>query len=481
MAQSTSTDVTARYCVLEVDEECIAIRCAVLAELVAARIPAPPTLVFDTVAAACQDGLVQSTSTGRGNAAGVTRCVRRVAEAMGRVHGSVLIKRDLRRRAAKAFLASWFASAPPLEGRQESLHELEFVALGVRPAGRERSVRWIEWRRREERMMSDEGSPEFLRALAEIRAATAEGFSAIDERIWTLRDGEPTALLGLDVPSKGKSGGDPELFRSHFGQFQEVANYGMPPDPSRLVASDLALLGAHLSAARALVAAKMADASLLVRFGSMPRPAARRPRVLIVAALEDDVASHVQREELVAPAVEPLREALLHALPTCLRVLASLKVDFELEVRREGPFASGALRVPNLLNRQGRLVLDFRTAPRLLARLAQDAPWLFADAPSRRRSLPPLRSSGFDAAYLLTAGRSRLRGDGNWTGCVVIECADHVALRVDASGAVPGAGVEFFSVHEPQRAGVAAALAFGGDFGGQVDADHQATERDAFS
>jgi hypothetical protein len=472
MTQPTSVDLTARHCVLEVGEECVTIRRAILAELVAAGVAAPPTLVFDLVAAACEDGSVQSTSSGRDNAGGVARCMRRVAEAMSKVHGSVLTKREVRRRAAKALLASWFASVPPLDGRRESLQELELVALGLRPAGRERSARWIEWRRREELMMSDQGSPEFLRALAEIRAATPEGFAAIDERIWMLREGEATALHGLNVASKGKAGGDPELFRSHLGPFREVGNYGVPPDPSRLVASDLALLGAHMPEARAIVAAKIVDASLVVRFGSMPRPAARRPRVLLVAALEDDVDSHVQHEDLVAPAVEPLREALLHALPTCLRVLASLKVDFALEVRRDGPFVGGALHFSDLLNRQGRLALDFRTAPRLLARLAQDAPWLFADAPSRRRTLPPLRSAGFDASYLLAAGGRWLRDEGNWTGWVGIECVDHAMLRVVASGAMPGAGLEAFSVHEPQRAGVAAALAFGGDAGGEGDGDH---------
>lgn len=481
MAESTGADLTARHCVLEAGEECVPIRNAVLAELMAAGIAAPPTLVFDIVVAACGDWRLQSTSTGRENAGSIARCMRSVTEAMGKVHGSVLTRRDVRRRAAKAFLASWFASAPGLEGRDESLYELELVAIGVRQPSEERSVRWIEWRRREEEQMRDEGSPEFLRALAEIRAATAEGFAAIDERIWTLRYTEATALRGLDVPSKGKLGGDPERFRSHLGPFYEVGNFGMPPDPSRLVAPDLALLGAQAIEARALVAAKIADASLVVRFGSMPMPAARRPRVLLVAALEDEVESHVQHEDAVAPTVEPLREALLHALPTCLRVLASLMVDFELEVRREGPFAGGRLCVPDLLNRQGRLALDFRTAPRVLARFAREAPWLFADAPSRRRALPPPRSIGFDASYLLTAGRSRLREAGNWTGCVAIECADAATLRVVATGAVPGASTESFSVHEPQRAGVAAALAFGGGVAGQGDGDHQTMEGGTFS
>jgi hypothetical protein len=221
---------------------------------------------------------------------------------------------------------------------------------------------------------------------------------------------------------------------------------------------------------------KIADATLLVRFGRLPRPAQRRPKVLLVAALEDDISDHVQRENVVAPMVEALREALLHALPASLRALDTLRVDFELEVRRSGPFSRGALQVPGLLNAQGKLALDFRSAKRLLAWVAVAAPWLFADAPSISRQPPPPRSAGYDATYLLIAGRTNLRAASQFTGCVAIEPEDSTKLRVVATGAVPGVGSESFSVSAADDAGFAAARAFGGEHAGPDEDDQRADE-----
>jgi hypothetical protein len=463
MQETAGLDPTGRHCVLETTPECIGIRERVLASLLSSGVAAAPTLVFDLVAATCGGSIARAPASGRPSADAVASCMRDVQVAMRRVHGSPLTRPEVHLRAAEAFLASWFASAPRLDTERDSIRELELIAIGIRPNGASRALRWVEWRRREEQAMQGGGSPGFLRALAEIRSATAEGFAAIDERVWTIQPGELVPPRLLEVASSRKAGVEAERFRSHIGPFHEIGAYGLPPDPTRLVVTDLALLGTDMPEARALLAAKIADASLSVRFGSMPRPAARRPRVLLVAALEDDLAEHVLHPGKLIPSVDPLREALLHALPACLRVLSELQIDFELEIHRASPLSSGRLRISDLRARSGRLAVEYRTAPRMLARLARDAPWMFADAPSRRPSTQPPSTAGFDASYLLTAGsKSGFRESAAWLGSISIQPAGDASLRVAAYGSLPSTSSLLVPLCAPERAAAAAAAAFGG-------------------
>ena len=461
--ESAGLDSIGGYCVLETTPECIGIRERMLASLLSSGVAAAPTLVFDLVAATCGGAAIRAHASGRPSADAVASCMRDVQVAMRRVHGSPLTRPEVHLRAAEAFLASWFSSAPRLDAERESIRELELIALEVRPDETSRALQWIEWRRREEQAMQNGGSPGFMRALAEIRSATPEGFAAIDERVWTIEQGEIVPPRLLEVASSRKAGAEAERFRSHIGPFHEIGAYGLPPDPTRLVVTDLALLGTAMPEARALLAAKIADASLSVRFGSMPRPAARRPRVLLVAALEDDLSEHVLHVGKLIPSVDPLREALLHALPACLRVLSELQIDFELEIHRASPLSSGRLPIRDLRARSGRLAIEYRTAPRLLARLARDAPWMFADAPSRRPSIQPPSTAGFDASYLLTAGsKSGYREGAAWSGSISIQPAGDASLRVAAYGSLPSTSNVLVPLRAPERAAAAAAAAFGG-------------------
>lgn len=459
----SSSSLVARHCVLEADPECVPVRERMQAELVESGVPAPPSLVFDLVAAVGRGSILRVPASGRRFADGVARCMGEVQAAMRRAHGSPLTRPSVHLRAARAFLASWFTSAPRLDLGSESLQDLDLIAIEVQPLGQCRSRRWVEWRRSEEEAMQRGGSPQFLRALAEILSATPEGFGAIDERVWTIEPGEPVAPRVLDIASSRKSGFDAERFRSHIGAFHEIGLSSMPPDPARLVAADLALIGARLPEARVLLAAKIADGSLLVRFGSMPRPAARRPQVLFVVALEDDLSTHVLHANKVIPVVDSLREALLHAMPACLRVLADLQIDFEVEVHRSGPFSRGRLRLTSLRTRTGGLGFDYRTAPRLLSKLGRDAPWLFADAPSRRSPPQPPVIAGFDATYLLTAGSSSPYRDAvAWSGCISIAPSGESSLRVSAFGSLASFPSVTIPISDPEQAGRAAASAFGG-------------------
>lgn len=472
MHEAAGPDLSAGHCALAASDDVVRLRGAILGELSGSGIAVPPLLVYDLVASTLGGPVTRRPCPQRPRADDVARCFRGVADALRNAHGPSQLRPAAHRRAATAFLSSWLARAPRLHDEAECTHRLELVALGVlRPAG-ERSLAWLEWRRLEEQAMRDAGSIDFLRALAEIRALTGEGFAAMDERIWSIQTGDVATPRLLEVPSVRKSGTEAERFRDNTGPFHEIAPHGIPPDPGRLVATDLGLLGAQGREARALLAAKIADASLSVRFGSMPRPAARRPRVLLVAVLEDDVECHVLDHGHVSPRVEPLREMLVHALPACLRALVGLQIDFEAEVHRDGPFASGRLQLRGIQGRNGRLPLAFRSAPGMLGMLAQRAPWFFADAPVHRpaRRLPA--TAAFDASYLLTAGRSsRYRSNAPWSGCICIEPLGPGAIRISSTGALPCRFSETLRSHQSERAAGLAASAFGGRSTGNAGAD----------
>jgi hypothetical protein len=462
MDHSSWTELTACHGVLLAGEDCAGAGRRVFMELLAEGLPAPPLLVHDLVTATCGEASSRNAAVERERADDVARCMREAASSLRRALGPGSSGQFARERAAKAFLASWIAAAPRPESASPALHELERTVLQRRDPDGTLACPWTRWRAVEEQAMRDGGSPDFLRALAEFRGATPGGFAATDERIWTIRNAEIVAPRYLDVASGSRSGVEPEWFRSQLGPFREVAAHGMPADPCRIVVSDMALLGHAGQAARALLAAKIADATLSVRFGSMPRSASRRPRVLLVVALEDDILSHVHGAGRLSPDVEPLREAIVHAIPSCLRVLAGLGVDFEAEVRRSGPLSNGRLTLQGLRGRSGQLAPHLRTAPRVLGMLAREAPWLFADAPFRPRPQPAPGAAAFDASFLVTAGRcSRLRSSTDWAGLVMIEPIDDVSLRVRSSGPALMTLSETIPLHDPERVATVVASVFG--------------------
>lgn len=328
---------------------------------------------------------------------------------------------------AVGFLRSWLSTCPADAGNGEPIEALERAALGIEVAEPKRSREWLAWRAAEERAFETGGSQAFQRALAALRSGSPVGFSSNDEEIWHSSGGESMAPGLLEFTSSRKSGENGEPVRDHSGPFHEVDAFTIPPDPTRLVASDLALLGATDPSARRLLAVKISDSSLMVRFGSRPRPSRRRARVLFVAALEDDLTHHVQIEHSLLPEIDFLRESLLQALPHFLRILADLDIDPEVEIRREGPLRCKQLLIPDIRGKTGRLHPSLATFTAIRSRLGSDAPWIFDDSPSDDRKAPRPMLDGFDGAVLLTVGaHSKLPACGEWTA--------HVGIESDAKG-----------------------------------------------
>jgi len=314
------------------------------------------------------------------------------------------------------------AGAPRPANPQASLTDLDSAAIACSKEDGFSQDPWVTWRASEERAFENGGSPEFRRALTEIRSNAPLGFGAIDERIWFISSDTIGQARNLDLASRHQAGQDGQPIRRPIGEFRETGFSGIPDDPTRICPSDLALLGLNRSDSRAILAMKIADSQLMVRFGHMPHPARQRPRVLLVVAICDTVMMHVQPLGGVVPDIEPLRESIFHALTACMCTLTKADVDFEVEVRRDGPIANGRLRIRELRNRHGRLRLEFRHPRLLLEKLSSEAPWLFSDTPMvSNRPLPPMLT-GFDAAYLIAVGStSALRESCNWTISAVAE------------------------------------------------------------
>ncbi len=320
------------------------------------------------------------------------------------------------------FLATWFANAPKPEHLSESIVELDRAALGIIDGAAFRSKGWMQWRSNEEEAMSSRGSPEFRRALSCLRTNSTLGFTTIDERIWFASDGPATTLQLPALPTSKCAGTNGEPYRSHTGPFHEVGPYTIPPDPTRLVSSDLALFAAGSSQAKALLVSKIADASLMVRFGSMPRPAKRRPRILFVASLEDDLSHHVLRKGSAVPAIDSLREILIHAIPACLRNFAALDADVEVEVRRKGPLSRGLITFNDIRNKRHTLRLELKRVPEFVQHMSEKAPWFIDDSFTAHREPRPCSLAAFDAGYLLTVGaESKLQTAVAWTAVVLLK------------------------------------------------------------
>jgi hypothetical protein len=382
----------------------------------------------------------------------VERCLGKVAKILRGESGR---SGEDRESAAFRFLVSWFASAPAPAEPAADLAELDLAALGIVESGRHVNDPWVHWRSSEEKAFAKEGSPAFRRALTELTASMPLGFGTVAERVWLQPSPSQSPARTVDVTSKRRGGSDGEPVRSPIGVFREMAADGLPEDPTRIAASDLALLGSPHPEARAMLGVKLADSTLMVRFGSTSRPARRRPRALLVLALAETIGMHRQPAGTVVPAIEPLRESFLHAIVECFRAFELTDVDFQVEIRREGPVAQGSVRLSELRDKNGRLRHEYRQPDRLLRWLDERSPWLLVDCPCRSRNVGSTdrrRDSDFDAEYLISIGTSASVRDARpWTGILIAEWTDErpgiVTLR--ATG-LPGHAPEELAIHEPR-------------------------------
>ena len=437
MQESVPVEEAFRGAALEPAERCLANRSRVYGLLLDRRLAPSPSLVSDVLTAVLDCSSVRSGARRDYGSANAARCMAELVETVGPNFGALGEHETLRMDAAVRFLTTWFASAPVPDPSLDRLPSMDLAALGLLNQPIPDASGWIAWRSHEESAFGDGGSACFRHALAELRLNSVRSVGKVDERVWYLPGTGSREGRSLSIPAKQHGGSESISVRSLIGPFSEVSTYGLPPDPSRVTPADLALFTANSEPMRALLASKLADSGLMVRFGSMDMPARQRPRVLIVAGLFDSIKMHVQRRGEVVPSVEPLRECLLRSLSACLCTFANAAVDFELEVRRDGPASRGRLSLRDLRNRAGRLRLEYRTPEALRDELMKRAPWLYADTRLSQflRAAPMPQTSNHDAAYLLAAGSAGTIGSGcNWTGAAIAEPTDDGACTVFSAG-----------------------------------------------
>jgi hypothetical protein len=446
MQESVPLEESFRGAALEPAERCLANRTRVYDLLRDRNLAPSPSLVSDVLTAILDGTHVRSNERRDYCSANAAHCMAELVENATANFGALGDHETLRLEAALRFLTTWFAGAPSPGPSVDQLPSMDLAALGLRRQLVSDASGWVAWRSNEESRFSDGGSPSFRHALAELRLSSVRSVGKVDERVWYLPGTGSREWRSMTIPAKQHGGSEHISVRSLIGPFNEVSSFGLPPDPSRVTPADLALFAADTQPMRALLASKLADSGLMVRFGSMDMPARQRPRVLIVAGLFDGIKMHVQRRGEVVPSVEPLRECLLRSLSACLCTFASAAVDFELEVRRDGPSSRGVLALRDLRNRAGRLRLEYRSPEALRDELMKRAPWLYADTrlAQFRRAAPTPHTSNYDASYLLAVGSAgTIQGTCNWTGTVTAEPTDDGACTVFSSGSIARPSVSF--------------------------------------
>jgi hypothetical protein len=371
-----------------------------------------------------------------------------------------------RESATIRFLASWFASAPEPAEPKADLVELDLAAA----TGVDSADPWCVWRQVQERAFHEEagGSPDFWRAMTELAASMPLGFGTVAERIWLQSSPAESSARTVEVTSSRRGGADGEPIRSPIGVFREMAADGLPQDPTRIAASDLALVGSSNGGARALLGVKLADSTLMVRFGSTRRPSRRRPKALLVLVLADTIDMHRQFAGTVVPAIDDLRRSFLRAIVVSLRAFESTDVDLEVEIQREGPVADGRIRLPEVRQRNGRILHEFRRPDRLLHWLALKSLWLLVDCPSAAPTagiaLRGDKDSDFDARYLISVGvDSSHKGVFPWTGTLTLhwDRQKPATLTPRATGAFSPSTIPELKLHEPEAIGKAIASILG--------------------
>ncbi len=443
-----------RAAALEPAERCLANRKRVYNLLEKHGLAPSPSLVSDVLTAVLDEARARSSTRENRGSPSAALCMAELVDVVALNFGRQGEQESLRIETALRFLTTWFANAPVESSSLHQLPSMDLEALETwsRPSGG--SIGWTAWRSQEESAFSDGGSAGFRQALAELRLSS--------ERSIGSREGR-----SLSVRARQHGGSDLISVRSLIGPFHEVGSHGLPPDASRLTPADLALFAAETAPTRALLASKLADSGLMVRFGSTDIPARQKPRVLVVAGLFDTIKMHVQRRGEVVPTIEPMRECLLRTLSACLCTFAGAALDFDLEVRRDGPSSRGRLARQDLRNRAGRLRLEYRTPEALRDELVKHAPWMFADTrlPQFRRPVPTPNTANYDAAYLIALGSAgRIRDACSWTGTAIAEPTDDGTCTVLSSGSITRPSVSLKDL-DPQSMAMALSDCFGDEPG----------------
>jgi hypothetical protein len=404
-----------------------------VAKLMARGYRPGPRMVADLVAIASRGEAGARQVQDRREGPHVARVLTELARVLHRRVGTFQLHVEQRLQAMSRFLCTWVGAAPALAREDADIAGLENDALRTLDSGS--ACAWGEWRKREELSFRSGGSAGFLRALAELESASqVRGASGwMDESIWNLVGGSAPSARGLDAMSRRAGGVENEAVRTPSGVFREVAPHGLPDEPSRIAPADLALLAGGDRRARALLAAKLAADSILVRFGAAPRPARRMPRVLVCLALFDTPDMYVQRPGCRVPDVDPVRELMVRTFPLVVGALGQNKAAVTLRVQRQGPFMAGDWKAGDLKDQFGRVRGMWRRPGNLLRYLQRNANWLFEDCGKTTGRISGPEPENYDAAYLLSFGEPAAGYSTEWTArSVVIVTADgEAAVRFD--------------------------------------------------
>lgn len=475
MPDIASLERAFNHAAVEAGENCRVHRVRIYSLLEDRGLSPAPTLVSDLLSAIL-DGVCARSPMRATFGGDAVRCMNEVSLVMTRVLGSPVGRLALRSKFAIRFFETWFAGTPKASCTPSLRPYLDLLAIGVEPQASAPAGAWADWRIAEELAFRSGGSPAFKRALAEVRISSGTRVGEVDDRIWYMTDDGESEPRDMTIHATRRGGGDDIAVRSPVGVFKEVSQDGIPPDPTRITPSDLALFAAQNNPMRALLASKLADSALMVRFGAIPRPARQRPRVLLVAALLDPIELHIQREGCVVCDVEILRQCLLHAVTMCIQTFGRAKVDLELEIRRDGTVARGRHLFKELRSRNGQVRLEYKHTEQLRDLLAHRSPWFFVDTISlafNTKPSPP-ETAAYDATYLIAVGKEHSLHSCTWTGAVsAIREADG-RCAVIAVGSVAKAQV-LLEMNDPTAIGRMLSECFGEE-PGRLDRDDTSSE-----
>lgn len=388
-----------------------------------------PLLVGELMLVAVCSRLSRSANTKREKPARLFERFRELHESLGKNIGVISWKHraNMRRRRNRLelFLGYFFAGAPHLSVSLLRLIELEIMALSGDTANASlEESQWISWRILTERTLALNRNSRFTQAIIQMRETGCAGFSTTDEGIWHQAGKGSLPDVHVTASSHQGSGEDKETYRDLRGPFEELGAYTIPPDVARLVITDLALMSSPKPAARAVIASKIADGTLTIRFGQVERPARRRAHCLLVAALCDTLFHHHHTKGKVVPDIDALREMLVLALPLVIRVFAKQQFKAAIEIRRDGVFRTAKHYEEDLRAKNGSPHPDFNSPDTVKEFLMTKIPWMLEDSHVRSRGVVAPNMQGFDACFLLTVG-----ADPQWAS--TLEPLVHVALRYE--------------------------------------------------
>ena len=403
-----------------------------LDELLRNGISPSPLLLGEFLHVATCSRFIRSSGTKRAKSSRIFDRLRELHDALGQNAGVRSWKHaNLKERRAmrvELFLGFFFAGAPMLNVGPLRLIELEVMALsGASDVASAEENTWLVWRAATERSLIANQNSRFTQAIVQLRQSGSAGFTTSDEGIWHVKGNAPTTNVQITASSHQGSGEDKELYRDLRGPFEELGGYTIPPDPSRLVITDLALMSSPKKAARSVIASKIADGTLTVRFGQVQRPARRRARCLLIVTLADGFVHHRQCNGQYLPSVDNLREILIYALPLVVRCFAKQSFATAIELRRDGVFQHGKHRHEDVCARNGGPLTELATSESIRGTFSTIMPWMLEDSYMRLQADEAPNTQGFDECFVLALG-----GRPQWVS--QIEPLILVALNVDTNG-----------------------------------------------